>query len=697
MRFFPLVALVLTVCATPAGAHTLSLAPAAADTPPPGATPASALAVPPPEAERYLLLSATSTHGSAARWREADGSWVYRESMNMRGQVSEVDARMKSDADGVLIEMDVRGFTPQGDAGETFRASGAGARWQSPFDKGAVGDLGGRYYFSAGGPSLLNADLAERLLAAPGRSLRLLPVGEARMEELHSLRIGKGAAAREIQLWGITGVSFDAIPVWMQGERFYGSVSWVSLLPESDRGEAERLRKIQDEVLARRNPQFVERFGKLPGLPVAFERVRTFDSLAGRWLDEQTVISDGERIVAAGPADAVKVPAHARRIDGRGKTLVPGLWDAHMHFFSDVSGPMLLSLGVTSVRDPGADIEAAKARLARITSGQLLAPAVHTSVLIDGEGPLAAQVGVTVGSADEAVAAVRKAHAEGFRAIKFYTSMKPEWLRAGAGEAKRLGLHVHGHVPAGMRAQEAIDAGYGEITHVNFLAMQAMPDEVVNASNGFARFEGPAKHARRIDWDAEPMSGLIARMAREQIVSDPTLVVFENIYGAAVGEVPAAAAPFVGTMPPLTERQFRSGGFAPVAGETRESYRESFRALQRLVGKLHAAGVPIVAGTDGSGMELVRELELYVESGMSTAAALQTATIAPARLVGAQETTGSITVGKEADLVLVEGDASRAIGALRRTVWVMSDGRLMDADALRTAVGFSGPPAAPAR
>ena len=94
------------------------------------------------------------------------------------------------------------------------------------------------------------------------------------------------------------------------------------------------------------------------------------------------------------------------------------------------------------------------------------------------------------------------------------------------------------------------------------------------------------------------------------------------------------------------------------------------------------------AGTDGSGFELVRELELYVAAGMSTAEALQTATLMPARLVGVDKETGSITAGKEADLVLINGDPSEDIGALRQAEWVMSDGRLMEVQALREAVGL---------
>ena len=202
-------------------------------------------------------------------------------------------------------------------------------------------------------------------------------------------------------------------------------------------------------------------------------------------------------------------------IDGTGKTLTPGLWDAHMHVGSDLQGVMLLSMGETSARDPGADVEPTVARNARIAKGELLFPTVYSSVLIDGKGPLQAQGGVTVSSAEEAVAGVRMAKEKGFTGVKFYTSMKPDWLRAGIAEAKRLGMHVHGHVPATMRPLDAIEAGYDEITHINMMMMQAMPDSVVNVSNGIARFEGPGRYAKDVDVDAEPLKTLVADHGRE--------------------------------------------------------------------------------------------------------------------------------------------------------------------------------------
>ena len=181
-------------------------------------------------------------------------------------------------------------------------------------------------------------------------------------------------------------------------------------------------------------------------------------------------------------------------------------------------------------------------------------------------------------------------------------------------------------------------------------------------------------------------------MAAKQIYSDPTMVTFEGLYVPDNGDLSPAYAPFVGTLPASTERGFHSGGFAVPAGLTRADYRASWAKMVELLSLMHKAGVPIVAGTDGSGIEIIRELEIYLQAGFTPAEALAAATIVPARLVGMDRQTGSIAVGKTADLVLVEGDPEARISDLRQTRWVMMDGKLMNADALRAAAGFSGRP-----
>jgi imidazolonepropionase-like amidohydrolase len=202
---------------------------------------------------------------------------------------------------------------------------------------------------------------------------------------------------------------------------------------------------------------------------------------------------------------------------------------------------------------------------------------------------------------------------------------------------------------------DAIESGYDEITHINWIIMQAMPNDVVNVSNGIMRFEGPGRYARKVDLDAPPMKNLVQTMAAKKIYSDPTMVAFEGLYVPENGDLSPAYAAFVGTLPPATERGLRPGGPAVPEGSHRADYRASWAKLVQLLEKMHTAGVPIVAGTDGSGIEIIRRTEIYHEAGFTPAEALAAATIMPARLVG-QERRLDRKVGKTADLVLVEGD-----------------------------------------
>lgn len=655
--------------------------------------PADQLMAPPADARRFVIVSGAGEHGRAALWQGDDGTFNIRESILLRGFVFEQDETLYFGQGGVPDRVVVRGVDPSGDVAETFEASGNSARWTSRSDEGQGAYDGRAYYVTANGPFAGTAPLAEALYRAPGQRLALLPGGEARLVRLTETQVGEGDRRRTVTAYAVEGLTLNPQPVWLNADgSFFGLVGGLALLPEGYADARAQLEEAQEVALAERSPAIARRFGRVPAEPVAFTNVRLFDADAGRFLDGQTVVAQSGRITAVGPTASMTLPDSARIIDGTGKTLLPGIWDAHMHVGSDAQGVMLLSMGITSARDPGSEIQPTVRRRERVRNGELLFPSVYSSVLIDGAGPLQAQGGVSVSSAEEAVAAVRRAHEQGYSGVKFYTSMRPEWLIAGIREAKRLGLHVHGHIPATMRPSDVIAAGYDEITHINFVMMEAMPDEVVNQSNGLMRFQGPGRYARNVDLTAEPMRSLIADMARRHIVVDPTVAIFEGGFGAEPRDLSPAFAPFVGTMPPATERGFRGGGFLLPEGVTRADYRASFAKLLELVAALHRAGVPIVAGTDGFGLELIRELELYVQAGMTPAEALQTATIRPAQLVGAEATTGSIAVGKEADMFLVDGDPSRNISTLRQTSWVMSDGLLMNADDLRSAAGFTGRP-----
>jgi imidazolonepropionase-like amidohydrolase len=652
------------------------------------------LAKPPEGARHFVIESVGGKHGDSWTWTAADGARRGRDSLDLRGQVWDVDYTGRAGPDGMPASVVIRGVNPQGDAGETFIVTSGTARWKSPIDTGTA-HYSSAYYVSQDGPIADNAWFLELLLAAPDHSLALLPGGKAHAEKLTSLDLHGTSTAEHlsVDLWVVSGLNTSPTPFWADRQgRFFGTAGFLSWLPDAYAAEQPKLIKAQDEAMASRTAALAKKLSKLTAGPVAFTHVRLFDADGLRFLADQTVVVDGGTIAAVGPAESVSVPTAAQIIDGRGKTLVPGLWDCHMHVGDDYTGLQELSMGVTSVRDPGNNDLKTIDRRNRAKQGKLLFPHVYPSSLIDGKGPYTAQVANVATSQAEAIALVDRAKANDFTGVKFYGTFNPVWLPAAIAEAHRLGLHVHGHIPAGIRPMDAINDGYDEVTHINWIIMQAMPDSVIKVSNGSMRFEGPGRYGKDVDLDGPAMQLIVGTMATRHIYSDPTMVAFESLYVPDNGDLSPAYAPFVGTLPPTVERGFRTGGFAVPKDLTRADYRASWQKMVALLKKMHEAGIAIVAGTDGSGIELIRELEIYEQAGFTSAEALAAATLVPARLVGQDARTGSIKVGKNADLAVVEGDPSTRIGDLRQTRVVMLDGTLLDPDALRTAAGYSGRP-----
>ncbi len=655
--------------------------------------PQAELLKPPANARHFVIQSTGGKHGDSWSWVAADGTRMGRESMNLRGQVFELDSSGTAGSDGLPSAITIRGVTPQGDAAETFTISSGTAGWKSPVDAGSASYSSPAFYVSQGGPIDTTAWFLEALLARPDKSLDLLPGGKAHAARLADLGVGAGAARQTITLWSVTGIGTSPLPIWADANnKFFALAVGLAWLPEAYAGEQQNIEEAQARAMAAQAPGLVKALVTVPAGPVAFTGVRLFDADAIRFLADQTVVVANGAIAAVGARASVEVPANARVIDGRGKTLIPGMWDCHMHVGDDFTGLQELSMGVTSVRDPGNDDLRTIDRRSRIAAGELLSPHVYPSSLIDGKGPYTAQVANVATSEAEAIALVDKAKANGFTGVKFYGTFDAAWLPASIREAHKLGLHVHGHIPAGIRPMDAINAGYDEITHINWVMMQAMPDSVIPVSNGIMRFEGPGRYAKDVNLEGPAIKTIVGAMTSRHVYSDPTMVAFESLYVPENGDLSPSYAPFVGTMPPTTERGFRSGGFAVPKGLSRADYRASWAKMVDLLGLMHKAGVPIVAGTDGAGIEIVHELEIYLQAGLSPAEALAAATIVPARLVGQDQKTGSVKVGKAADLALVEGDPSTHIADLRQTRVVMLDGKLLDADALRSAAGFSGRP-----
>ena len=692
MRIAGLIVLLLAGVAVPGRAAPAIVPSASSDANAATDAVAARLERPPTNAERWSITSTGGRHGEVWRWTDAAGVRHSRESLNLRGLRTETDQQLKLASDGSVAALTVRGVDPEGSAAESFAIVKGRARYASQVDRGEIAAKPGAFYVAFGGTiDSISAEF-DALMRAPGHAVDLLPGGRASMEELTTATVSDGKTSKTLTAYAVSGLYLSPVPVWADGKRFFGIVSGLNYLPAGWESVAPALGKAQEDALAKRAPALVEQIGKVPGRAVAFMNVKLYDSEARVFRTDMTVVVDQGRIVSVGPAATAQVPQSARLLGGPGKTLLPGLWDSHQHYGTDGTGPLLLSMGVTSVRNPGAKPDAIIARKARIEAGQLLGPHITPMLLIDGPGPLTAQQATVVQTPAEALAAVDRAKAMGFAGIKLYGSLDPALVKTMADRAHALGLRVQGHVPRTMRPLDAVRAGYDEITHINYVMMQFMPDAVVNASNGLQRFYGPARYAADVDLKSPAATAFMDELKRRGTAVDATLAIFETGLGAPPGELSPSYLPFQGIVPPNVERGFRKGGFSELADLKRPRMKASFAKLQALVVELNRRGIPILAGTDGSGLELVRDLELYVAGGMSPGDALATATITPARAFRLDREIGSITPGKRADLLLVDGDPSVHMGDVRHSECVMQGDRLMDANELRAAAGLSGAP-----
>ncbi len=652
------------------------------------------LSKPPAGARHFTISSTAGKHGDVWSWTTPDGRVAYRMSMSLRGWVSEEDELVTLGSDRRPKAIAIRGYTDQGDATEDFTVDGAGiAHWKTVIDSGS-GPFGSRRYNTYGGPWLASELDVEALVAAGDKGIDLLPTGHASITVDQKVQIDGPHGPKTVKLAFLRGYGFAPSPVWLDSDNhFFGNAGVISLLPEGYEGSGPRLKALQDQATAAMVRGIAHQFLKPANrTPTLIDHVLMFDSVAGRYLPDRAVLIADGKVAAVGPAGSIKPPPGAVLIDGRGKTLTPGLWDSHQHVGDDWNLLQNVATGMTNYRSPGTMIDEALSIYKRRGAGDLLAPDGKISVIIDRKDPLAAQGALTVSSAAETIAAVDKIKAAGLWGVKFYTSMNPAWIAPGAAEAHKLGLHVHGHVPAGMRPLDAVRAGYDEVTHINFILMQAMPQDVVDKSNTAARLEGPARYGKDVDLDAPAMKAFYAELSQRKTIIDPTLTVWEPLMTSDGSALSPEYAPFADIAPPSVVRGWKIGGYPLSEGLTRDDYRRSFAKMVELVGKLHQAGVRIVAGTDGYGLELVRELELYTQAGLSNVEALQTATIIPARMTGMADRTGSIAPGKTADIILVDGDVSKDLGNLRHVDTVFLDGYRLGGEALREASGLNGMP-----
>jgi len=638
----------------------------------------------PAGAARYSVLSSGNPAGNQLVWKSADGKRHALYQYNDRGRGPRIETVTTLGADGVPTSTENTGHDYlKGPVDERFSIRNGVARWKNKAESGERPVKGSVFFPSFYGPPDEVALLAKALLRSGG-SMSLLPEGEARIEKVREIMLSQGEKSQPVALYDIRGFQFSPSYVWLDSENdlFASGSRWLMTIREGWEKSQEQLVSAQDEASVQWRAALAQRIARKPAADVVFHNVNVFDAETGKLLRNRVVTVHGNRIASV---DGSATPGgNVERIDGGGGTLLPGLWDMHSHV-SDDDGLLNIAAGVTSVRDLANDTDELEARRKRYDSGIEIGPRVIAAGFMDGPGPYQGPTKVLVDTEQKVHDAIARYAALGYPQIKVYSSIKPELVPVIIADAHERGMRVSGHVPATMFADQFVRAGADELQHINFVLLNFFRD--VTETRTPARFTEPGKRAAGLNLDSAPVKEFVELLRRRHVVVDPTLATFESMYRARPGSLDPAFAAVASRMPTQLRRGFLAGGL-PAEGETDALYRKSYANMVKMVGLLHRAGVAIVAGTDTlSGFGLHRELELYREAGIPDSEILQIATIQAARLMKRDKELGSIQTGKLADLVLVAGDPTQDVSAVRNTKLVVKDGVLFDPARIYEAIG----------
>jgi imidazolonepropionase-like amidohydrolase len=599
---------------------------------------------------------------------------------NDRGRGPKTHTVMTTDAHSVTMSLKTEGNDYlKAPVSETF-ANGA---WSNGAETGSAPS--NAFYVSMYGPPEETAVLARALLAAPDQKIVLLPAGEASIRRVGELNVSAGGKTQHVTCYEIGGLGFTPSPVWLDDRReLFASVSsWSSVIADGWDSVVPQILAAQDKWRNAAVSASATRLTHIPaGGGIVITNARLFDPVTMKTTPGTTIVIRGNRIESVGAG--ITAPDGFERIDAAGRTVIPGLWDMHTHN-SDDDGMLDIANGVTSVRDMANDTDFLLDLRKKWDSGAAIGPRVVMAGIIDGPGKYAGPTKVLVDNADQARAAVENYAKLGYEQIKIYSSVKPELVPVITASAHAHGLRVSGHIPAFMRAEEAVRAGYDEIQHTNFLFLNFWPD--VADTRTPVRFTAVAERAATLDLKSAPVQMFLDLLREKKTVIDPTVSIFEGMFTSRKGTMSPSYASIAERLPPQVRRGFLAGGL-PVADGMDQRYRDSFRNILAMVKALYDNHIPIVAGTDAmAGFSLHRELELYVQAGIPPAEVLRIATLGAASVMKHDDVLGSIAPGKLADLDVIDGDPTVNISDVRRVVTVIKDGKVFDARAVAGEIG----------
>jgi len=411
----------------------------------------------------------------------------------------------------------------------------------------------------------------------------------------------------------------------------------------------------------------------------------------------RTIVITGDHITSVSDTAKFQSPKIARVIDATGQYLIPGLWDMHVHsafgdWFPggrDIILPLFIANGVTGVRDMGGDAPVLLEWRKEIADGQTIGPRMIISgPMLDGYLPnskLRFPSSIAITTPASAVAAVDSLKAQGVDFIKVQSVISHDAYLAAAAEAHKQGLPIVGHVPDKVRIEEVVEAGQKSIEHLMGIFEGCSTEE-----GKFIKGEGNLKLLLTTQ-DQQRCDTLIQLLAQNQTWQVPTLAWQRG--GTFLDQRDLKHQPLDKYVPvywrDVTWRRFSDEMMPELLRDPLALRQQYFTRNLQMVGALHHAGVPFMAGTDAApgvyimpGFSLHDELANFVEAGFTPMESLQTATSNPAKFLGMEVSFGSVETGKIADLVLLSANPLDDIRNTQKINVVIAHGRLFDRAAL---------------
>jgi hypothetical protein len=625
---------------------------------------------------RYTMLFSGHVGGEHVTRIANDGSITTDFSYRENGRGPDYKEKISLAPDGTLQRFAISGKSTFGSlVDERFERKGDRAEWSGKVDHGSMKISGKALYVPIDSTIEVIGIIMRALIHESSAKLPGIPGGELSAIKLLDTTVTNGKETQAVTLYAMRGADLEPDYVWMtaDGLRAFANIfpGFAQLIMKGWEAQAAGLEQQQLQAQGDYQRDIAKRDRHELAQPVLIKNARVFDSEHAVLGAAQDVYVNHGRIGAVYPAGSPS-QAPGTVIDAKGRALLPGFIDMHAHVSP---GDYLLNLasGVTTVRDMGNDNATLAEAMGRLDRHESIGPHVVPAGFIEGKSPFNASGGILVDSLDAAKRAVDFYAQRGYPQIKIYNSFKPEWVKETAGYAHERGLRVSGHIPAFMKAEDAVKDGYDEIQHINqvLLNFYVKPD---TDTRSLQRFTLIAENANSLDLNAQPFQDLIKLFVAHKTVLDPTLTAFEAQFTQMSGELNpsfAAAADHL----PITLRRGLYKSESEITKEMAPHWRASYAKMLEAVARFHRAGIQIVSGTDNfAGFSFQRELELYVKAGIPANEVLRIATWNGATYARVLADRGSIERGKRADLILVDGDPTKDISAVRNVALVLQDG-----------------------